>query len=166
MDMKFKEIISVSTLSGLRKIVAQRNDGLIIAELDGSSKKFLSSRKFIFTPLESIAIYTQDDSVPLLDVFITMKEKEAEVALPENNASGEAFFTYLSKILPEYDKEKVHLSDMKKLVKWYSLLKPHGVLVKEEIAEEPVVEEPAVESAEPEVKEETPKAKPKKAKKQ
>jgi hypothetical protein len=148
MDMKFKEIVSVSTLSGLRRIVAQRTDGLIISELDGTGKKFLSSRKFIFTPLESIAIYTQEDSVPLLDVFITMKEKESEIALPESNASGEAYFSYLEKILPDYDKDKVYLTDVKKLVKWFALIKPFDILKKEEAVEETPVEQPQSEASE------------------
>lgn len=146
--MKFKEIVSVSTLSGLRRIIAQRNDGLIISELDGTGKKFLSSRKFIFTPLESIAIYTQEDSVPLFDVFISMKEKEAEIPLPENNASGEAFFSYLEKILPDFDKDKVYLTDVKKLVKWYTLIKPYDILKKEEAVEESSDEKPQSETSE------------------
>lgn len=139
--MKFKEIVSVSTLSGLRRILAQRNDGLIVSELDGSGKKFLSSRKYIFTPLESIAIYTEDDSVPLLDVFISMKEKENDTSLPESNASGEAHFGYLEKILPNFDKEKVHLSDVKKLIKWYLLLKPFDIFQKESEGETETTEE-------------------------
>lgn len=141
--MKFKEIVSVSTLSGLRRILAQRNDGLIVSELDGSGKKFLSSRKYIFTPLESIAIYTENDSVPLLDVFISMKEKENETPLPESQASGEAHFAYLGVILPDFDKEKVHLSDVKKLIKWYQLLKPFDIFQKEADTETTTTEETA-----------------------
>ena len=71
--MKFSEIVSISGLPGLKRVMGQRQDGLIISELDGSGKKFIPSRKHLFSPLESISIYTYEDSVPLLDIFIKMK---------------------------------------------------------------------------------------------
>jgi len=68
--MEFKDIIAVSGIAGLKKIIANRNDGLILSELDDSNKKFYSNRQHMFSPLENIAIYTDEDTVPLLDVMI------------------------------------------------------------------------------------------------
>ena len=74
--MEFREIIAVTGVAGLKKMIANRNDGLILCELDGSNKKFYSNRQHMFSPLDNISIYTEDDTVPLLDVFIEMKNQK------------------------------------------------------------------------------------------
>jgi hypothetical protein len=74
--MEFREIIAVTGIAGLKRVVANRNDGLILSELDGSNKKFYSNRQHMFSPLENIAIYTDNDTVPLLDVLIEMKNQK------------------------------------------------------------------------------------------
>jgi len=68
--MEFREIIAVTGVAGLKKMIANRNDGLILCELDGSNKKFYSNRQHMFSPLDNISIYTEDDTVPLLKKFI------------------------------------------------------------------------------------------------
>ncbi len=133
--MKFKEIVSVSGISGLKRIIGQRVDGLILADLDDTNRRFFSNRINMFSPLENISIYTEDDSVPLLDVFIEMKN-QFETNPPVDHTSDSATLrSYLEKILPSFDHEKVQISDIKKLIKWFHLLDPLAVLVKEEESE-------------------------------
>ncbi len=79
--MEFREIIAVTGIAGLKKIVANRNDGLILCELNGDNKKFYSNRLHMFSPLENIAIYTDEDTVPLLDVLLEMKNQEPPILL-------------------------------------------------------------------------------------
>ena len=76
--MEFREIIAVTGVSGLKRLVANRNDGLILSELDGSNKKFYSNRQHLFSPLDNIAIYTDDDTVALLDVLIEMQKQKRQ----------------------------------------------------------------------------------------
>ena len=70
--MNLKDLIAVSGISGIFKIAGNRNNGLIIEDLDTGKRKFAPSRKHQFTPLESIAIYTEDDSTELAKVFQNM----------------------------------------------------------------------------------------------
>ncbi|MEZ5025627.1 MAG: DUF5606 domain-containing protein [Chitinophagales bacterium] len=134
--MDFKEIIAVTGLPGLKKLIANRNDGLILSELDGTNKKFYSNRQHMFSPLENISIYTEDDTVPLLDVFIEMKNQKENTPIVSSSASNDELKTYLGKIVPAFDRERVNVSDIKKLVKWYAILEGLDVFKKSEEGEE------------------------------
>ncbi|MEZ5054703.1 MAG: DUF5606 domain-containing protein [Chitinophagales bacterium] len=128
--MEFKEIIAVTGVSGLKKLIANRNDGLILCELDGTNKKFYSNRQHMFSPLDNISIYTEDDTIPLLDVFIEMKNQVSTTPVVGSNASNDELRAYLGKIVPTFDRERVNVSDIKKLVKWYALLENLDVFKK------------------------------------
>lgn len=134
--MEFREIIAVTGIAGLKRLVANRNDGLILSELDGSNKKFYSNRQHMFSPLENIAIYTDSDTVPLLDVFIEMQHQKSSIAPADANASNDELRNYLGKILPTFDRERVNISDIKKLVKWFAILEPLDVFKKPAEGEE------------------------------
>jgi hypothetical protein len=137
--MKFSEIVSISGLPGLKRVMGQRQDGLIISELDGSGKKFIPSRKHLFSPLESISIYTYEDSVPLLDIFIKMKDTTPVDA----NSNPDTLREYLGTVLPEFDRDRVHVTDIKKLIKWFHILKENDLIHAPETTEstEEVTEE-------------------------
>ncbi len=119
-------------MPGLYKLVATRTNGLLIREIDTQKTKFASSRKHQFTPLETVAIYTKSDSTELSEIFRKMKKDLKDLPLPEPNASRADLFTYFSKVLPDYDEDKVMISDVKKVVKWFKFLKERGLLVEEE----------------------------------
>lgn len=150
--MEFREIIAVTGLAGLKRLVTNRNDGLILSELDGSNKKFYSNRQHMFSPLENIAIYTDEDTVPLLDVLIEMKNQKATNAPVDANSSNDILRNYLASILPNFDRERVNISDIKKLIKWYNILENLDVIKKADATE--------AEEAKTAVKKEVAKAKP------
>lgn len=133
--MEFREIIAVTGVAGLKRLVANRNDGLILSELDGSNKKFYSNRQHMFSPLENIAIYTDNDTVPLLDVFIEMKNQKAANAPVDPNAANDVLRNYLGSILPNFDRERVNISDIKKLIKWFAILENLDVIKKPEASD-------------------------------
>ncbi|MCO5230029.1 MAG: DUF5606 domain-containing protein [Chitinophagales bacterium] len=126
--MKFSEIVSISGIAGLKRVVGRRQDGLIVSDLDGNNKKFIPSRKHLFSPLESISIYTDDDSVPLIDVLIKMKDSTPVDA----NADANTLKDYLESVLPEFDRERVHGTDIKKLIKWFHILQEYDLIHKSE----------------------------------
>lgn len=130
--MKFSEIVSVTGIPGLKRVVGQRQDGLIVSDLDGNNKKFIPSRKHLFSPLESISIYTYDDSTPLFDVLLKMKDTTPVDA----NSDAETLRGYLETVLPEFDKDRVHITDIKKLIKWFHILQEYDVIKAPEVAEE------------------------------
>jgi hypothetical protein len=121
--MDLKDIMAISGLPGLYKVVANRTDGIIVEGLHDKAKKFVSSRQHMFTPLENITIYTTEDSVELKNVFSNMKKEESSNAVPDVKKSDDASLRkYMKSVLANYDEEKVYTSDIKKLIKWYQLL--------------------------------------------
>lgn len=121
--MDLKEIMSVSGMPGLYKVMANRTDGLIVEGLHDKARKFVSSRQHMFTPLENITLYTTDDSVDLKMVLSNMKKNEGEHPVPDiKKTDDNTLRNYMKTIVPNYDEEKVYASDIKKLIKWYDLL--------------------------------------------
>jgi Domain of unknown function (DUF5606) len=121
--MDLKEIMSVSGMPGLYKVMANRTDGLIVEGLHDKARKFVSSRQHMFTPLENITLYTTDDSIELKEVLSNMKKNEGEHPVPDIKKTDDSSLRkYMKTIVPNYDEEKVYASDIKKLIKWYELL--------------------------------------------
>ena len=127
--MEFKELVSVTGLSGLFRMVKSRQDGLIVEDITTKAKKFISARNHQFSPLESISIYTDSDTTELKKIFVTMKDMdEAGDGPVEPKASNHDLKEYFEDVLPNYDKDKVYVSDIKKVIKWYNFLKEQELL--------------------------------------
>ena len=77
-----------------------------------------------------------DETISLRNVLAEMKKQETAIPLPEAKSDVADLKAYFKKMVPDYDEEKVHLSDMKKMVKWYHLLKTHDAIPTEESKEE------------------------------
>lgn len=161
--MEYSKIVAVTGMPGLFELVNSKSDGAIVRSLDDNSTKFASSRIHNFSHLESIEVYTTGDNVNLVEVFQAMEK--AGGSLPDGKDAG-VLRKYFEKTYPELDFERVYSSDLKKMVKWFEILKNKNIEIKltelpEEEEEE--VEEPKV--AAKQVKEEKPakKAAPKKA---
>ncbi len=120
--MKLDDLVAVSGMSGVFKLAANRDNGLIIEDLDNGKRKFAPARKHQFTPLASIGIFTLDDSTELKIIFRTMIEQLEENPVPSASGSSIELHTYFRKILPDYDEDKVHTSDIKKVIKWFNFL--------------------------------------------
>jgi hypothetical protein len=148
--MSYSKIVSVTGLGGLYELVSSKADGGIVRSLEDKSTKFVSNRIHSFSHLESIEIFTKEDNVNLIEVFLAMKA--SKVAKPDGKADNAAIRTYFEKVYPAMDFERVYASDMKKMVKWSGILDAAGIEIKlseqpageEEIADDkPVVEKKA-----------------------
>ncbi len=127
--MNLKDLVSVSGMSGIFKMAANRNNGLIIEDLDNGKRKFASARKHQFTPLESISIYTDDDdSTELKTVFRAMLEQIDANPPVSASAKSDEVRDYFNKILPNHDRDRVHNSDIKRLIKWFNYLNERSLL--------------------------------------
>lgn len=146
-NMEYSKIISVTGLAGLFELVGSKTDGAIVRSLDDKTVRFISSRQHNFSHLESVEVYTVGDNVNLADIFIAMKASGE--ALP-NEKDPKAVKAYFEKVYGDLDFDRVYASDMKKMVKWFSILTAAEVDIKlrEEEAEE---EEESVEVEEAEV---------------
>jgi hypothetical protein len=131
--MEYGKIISVTGLGGLFELVGSKKDGAIVRSLEDKSTKFVASRVHNFSHLESIEVYTVRDNVNLVDVFLAMQNSGE--ALPSDKDAA-AVKAYYQKVYPDMDFERVYASDMKKMVKWYAVLKANNVEIKLSQAEE------------------------------
>jgi hypothetical protein len=139
--MEYNKIIAVTGLPGLFELVSSKGDGAIVRSLDDKSSKFVSSRVHNFSHLESIEVFTVRENVNLVDVFAAMQASSEALPGEKDNAAVKKYF---EKVYPDMDFERVYSSDMKKMVKWFSILKANNIEIK--LTEAPVEEE-AVEAA-------------------
>lgn len=167
--MEYGKIIAITGMPGLYEMMNSKGDGAIVRSLDDQSTKFVSGRVHQFTHLESIEVYTERENVNLVDVLTAMKDSDEK--LP-NDKDGKALEAYFRKVYPTLDFGRVYASDMKKMVKWFTILKKNDVDIKlsepeEEPAEE-AVEENGNEAGASAERAEKPakKAKPKKEEKE
>ena len=138
-----KTILSISGKPGLYKLVSRGKNMLIVESL-ADKKRFPAYGNEKIVSLGDIAIYTEEDDVPLSEVLTAMKKKEngAVVALDLKKVSTDNLFAYLAEILPDFDRDRVHASDVKKLISWYNILVNSGMTdFEEEVAAEENIEE-------------------------
>lgn len=135
--MKIKGLVAVSGLPGLFKMVANRNNGLIVEDLANGKRRFASVRQHQFTPLESIGIYTNDgETSELKNVFQSILDKLETLPAPALTETSDKLHTYFAQILPDYDRDRVHTGDIKKAIKWFLYLHELGYTTMEEEEEE------------------------------
>ncbi len=162
--MEYSKLVSVTGLSGLFELVASKTDGAIVRSLDDKSTRFVSSRIHNFSHLESIEVYTEGENVNLVDVFHAMQNSNE--TLPDEKDAN-AVKNYFKKVYPKMDFERVYASDMRKMIKWFDVLKKNEIEIKlseedeteNEPQQEPETKEPEVKEpeAKPEIKAEEPK---------
>ncbi|MEO5947806.1 MAG: DUF5606 domain-containing protein [Chitinophagaceae bacterium] len=146
--MEYSKLVAVTGLPGLFELVNSKSDGAIVRSLNDKTTRFVSNRVHSFTHLESIEIYTVRDNVNLVDVLNAM-DKEGG-SLPDDK-DAVAVKKYFEKAYPDMDFERVYASDMKKMLKWFDVLKKNNVEIvlseipeEEEDVAEPVAEEKPV----------------------
>ena len=148
--MDYSEIASVSGKGGLFKIVKPTRTGVILESLDEHRKKLVAGATQRISVLSDISIYTttQEGSKPLNEVFYDIFKEFSDDPGVTSTSDPDELKAFLKHILPEYDEQRVYVSDIKKLVTWYShLLKYAPELLQEtERKGEKEKEQPADES--------------------
>ena len=147
--MEYRQIVAITGLSGLYQLMNTKNDGAIVKSLKDNSVKFISARIHHLTPLESIEIYTNDENVRIHEVFEMIKKDDASVEAINSKKDDKAAKALFKTFLPNYDEDRVYVSDIKKVFKWYSILKENELLNFDYLTqdEEAVAEESTVETA-------------------
>ncbi len=120
---KIEKYVAVSGVAGIHKISSSRSNGLLIENMDTGKTRFISMRKHQFTPLATVSIYTEDDTMELTKVFQSMLDQYDDNPPPATNAAAADLFDYFEDILPTYDKDQVFIGDVKKVIKWFNFLK-------------------------------------------
>ena len=138
--MDLKEILSIAGRPGLYKTITQAKNGVIVESLS-EGKRFTAFSHERISSLEEISIFTEEDDMPLVDVFKMMYEKLEGKQAIDPKSDKEALSKFFDEMIPEYDKERVYTSDIKKVIAWYN------ALVEKEMLEFPEEEEKEEEKA-------------------
>jgi hypothetical protein len=139
-----KEILSISGKPGLYKLVSQGKNMLVVESLlDGKRLPTYTRDKVV--SLGDIAMFTETEEVPLRQVLSNIKTKENGGLCPVNpKADNNELKKYMSEILPDYDRDRVYPSDMRKLFSWYNILINSGIVEFEELKKEEIITEEQV----------------------
>ena len=143
--MDLKEIMSVSGQSGLFRFVSQGRNGIIVETFTDKKRTFVSANQKV-SSLADIAIFTADEEVPLHDVLKKIHELEPGIPAPDPRSTPDVLKKFMEKVLPDYDRSRVYVSDIKKLTSWYNTLLELKLLDFEEETKpeaEPDAEKPA-----------------------
>jgi hypothetical protein len=125
--MNLKDIMAISGNSGLFRFIAQGRNGVIVEGLI-DKKRMNASATARISALEDIAVYTEEKEVPLAEVLrlIFTKENGGQVNLAKG--ADDKVKNYFAEILPSYDRDRVYVSDMKKVISWYNLLQSQNMV--------------------------------------
>lgn len=137
--MDLSKILSIAGKSGLFRVVSQAKNAVIVESLL-DNKRIPAFGHEKISSLEEISVFTNGDDMPLKDVFKTMHEKlEGEPAI-DPKSDNDVLKKFFIGIVPDYDLERVYVSDIKKMISWYNLLIQHKLLdFTEEKAEETTI---------------------------
>ena len=122
-------ILAIAGKPGLYKLVTRGKNNLIVEALDATHKRLPAFATDRITSLGDIAMFTETDDVPLTDVLENMKNLEGgkKASINEKKASAAELHEYFSKVLPEWDQDRVEDSHIKKLITWYNILIENGI---------------------------------------
>ncbi len=142
--MNLEKLVAVSGMSGLFKLAANRSNGLVLEDIASGKMKFFTARQHKFTPLESIGIYTEDgETVALKEVLEAMRAQAVENPPVDADAESSTLFEYFAKVLPSFDRDRVHASDVRKVLRWFAFMQAHNLLQSEPTEEAQVADTPA-----------------------
>ena len=122
-------ILAISGKPGLYKLVSRGKNNLIVEALDATHHRMPAFATDRITSLADIAMFTETDDIPLMDVLENLKTvaEGKKTTVDPKKASTKELQDYFTKVLPEWDRDRVHVSDIKKLICWYNILIEAGI---------------------------------------
>jgi hypothetical protein len=120
-----QEVANISGKSGLYRIIKPGRAGVIVETLDDSRKREMVSANAKVSVLKEISIYSEDvnKSTPLGDIFMIIRTQFGEkVEMDVKNATSKEIFDFFAKVMPDFDKNRVYATDVKKIINWYNIL--------------------------------------------
>lgn len=119
--MEFKDILAISGMPGLYKYVAQSTRGIIVESLS-DGKRLNASGSARVSALSDISMFTEGEDIPLAEVFTRMYAHTGGKEGLSHTETPERIKAYFAEIVPDYDRDRVHVSDMKKALSWFNIL--------------------------------------------
>ena len=163
MPYELQELAAISGMPGLYRLVRAARHGVLVESLDEKATRTLAPARNKVSLLSEISIYTQDpdQTVLLTDVFDRIHQKHGATAPVTSKSSESELTEFMAGIIPDYDRERVYLSDIKKVANWFSIVSTHRPYQQ---AAAPATEEATEEATAEDTTEADPKAKRKSAK--
>lgn len=125
--MELKDILSITGQPGLYKYIAQSKTGMIVESIENQKRMNAYASQKI-SSLEDIAIFTNEKEMPLAEVLKKMYEKETGKAAIDHKAENKDLEKYFAELIPDYDRDRVYASHIKKIVSWYNLLVQYKIM--------------------------------------
>ena len=125
--IKLKDILSISGKGGLYRYIAQARNGIVVEALE-DKKRHVAPATARVSSLDDIAIFTRGEEVPLSDIFMMIYEKHEGKQSISHRSPPEQLKAQFEEYVPEYDEERVYLSDIRKVFQWYNQLQDHDLL--------------------------------------
>lgn len=123
--MEFKDVLAISGMPGLYKYVARSSNGIIVESLN-DGKRMNATATSRVSALSEISMYTEGEDVPLATVMTSMHSHYNGGQALSHKESPEKLKAAFAEVLPDYDRERVHVSDIKKVFAWYNILNALG----------------------------------------
>lgn len=149
--MNLEKFLVVAGVPGVHKLVSSRPNGLVIEDRNEGRTRFVPVRQQQVTPLATVAIYTdtEEGTIALTDVFQKMLDQVESLPPADLTANSAVLREYFAAILPEHDRDRVHINDIKKCIKWFNFMQEKGIFAEAQ-------REAAAQEAENQVSTETP----------
>tara|TARA_B100001175_G_C19437334_1_gene604293 strand:+ start:666 stop:1085 length:420 start_codon:yes stop_codon:yes gene_type:complete len=125
--MELKGIVAVTGKPGLFKIISRGNNTIIVENLFDKKRIPITARQQV-NSLEEIGIYTIEETIPIADIFDIIAKKEDYNKSISHKLDKEELKEYFTEILPNYDKDRVYMSDIKKVILWYNILQKADII--------------------------------------
>ena len=138
MSLSIKDVVSISGSPGLYRILKSNDNVIVVESMDERKRRQLIKGNMMVSKLMDVSIYTDDDSEPLVNVLKQIQEKFGSDLPVTKKSSRDKLMGFLEDVLPNYDKERVYPSNVKKLISWYGIISAFEVDLdwEEEEAEE------------------------------
>ena len=127
MSINIKDVVAITGAPGLYQVVKSDDRAVVVESLDAQRKRQMIKGNMMVSKLADISIYTVEDSEPLVNILKSIKEKYPDTLPVKKKSPNPALLSFLEEVLPNYDKERVYASNVKKLVGWYHILQEFEV---------------------------------------
>ena len=144
MPYELQELAAISGMPGLYRLVRAARHGVLVESLDEKATRSLAPARNKVSLLSEISIYTQDpdQTVPLTEVFERIYQQHGATLPVTAKSSEEELTGFMAGIIPDYDRERVYLSDIKKVTNWYGVVSKHRPYQEAAADTEPAATEP------------------------
>ncbi|PQJ73958.1 DUF5606 domain-containing protein [Polaribacter gangjinensis] len=127
--MEFNKIIAVTGKPGLFQVISQSKNAIIVESLMDKKRLAINATQNV-SLLENIAIYTYEEDMPLQNVFNAMFEKTEGKEAISHKENDKKLIAFFEEVLPNYDAERVYVSNIKKVIQWFNILVSAGMVFK------------------------------------